>query len=153
MTESSFTKSMKHWNSSFPTINTMEDDDTYMESNGAFSYQMDYIEHQESEQDGIGLLNNDTTVTNGLSDLLTDSSAQMAQDNAAPEEIRVDWGGEHQFTLTCEQPISLKSVISKITGHARVMGNLKLTYHLDGENKLVTINTTKQMKHYLQLSE
>ena len=77
----------------------------------------------------------------------------MADDNGAPEEIRVDWGGGHQFTLMCEQPISLKSVISKITGHARVMGDLMLTYHLDRGNKLVTINTNEQKEYYLQLPE
>ena len=117
------------------------------ESNGACSYQPDCVERQESEQDHMGLLNNDTPVTNGLSGL------QMADDNAAPEEIRVDWGGGHQFTLTCEQRVSLKSVIRKITGHARVMGDLMLTYHLDGGNELVTINTNEQMDHYLQLPE
>ena len=103
----------------------------------------------------MGLLNNDTTLTNGLSGLLTDSSAQVADDSAAPEEIRVDWGGGHQFTLTCEQPILLKSIISKITRHVRVMEDLMLTYHmdLDGENELVTINTSEQMEHYLKLSE
>ena len=73
-------------------------------------------------------------MTNGLGGFLTDSSIKVAGDNAVPKDIKVDWGEGHQFTLTCEQPITLKSVISKITGHARVMGDLMLTYHLDGGN-------------------
>ena len=132
---------------------TFADDDTYAESNNAFNYQPDCIEHQESEQNHIGLLNSDATVTNGLSGLLTDSSIKAAGDNAVPEEITVDWGGGHQFTLTCEQPITLKSVISKITGHARVMGDLMIIYHVDRGNKLVTISSNEQMLHYLQLPE
>ena len=147
MTDTGFTESMKHCHSAPVSSPTVADDDTCMGSNGTCSYQPDCVEHQESEQDHMGLLNNDTPVTNGLSGL------QMADNNAAPEEITVDWGGGHQFTLTCEQPISLKSVISKITGHARVMGDLMLTYHLDGGNELVTINTNEQMEHYLQLAE
>ena len=153
MTDTGFTDSMKHCHSAPVSSPTVTDDDTYMESNGACSYQPDCVECQETEQDHTGLLSNDTTVTNGLSGLLTDSSAQMADNNTAPEEITVDWGGGNQFTLTCEQPISLKGVISKITGHARVMGDLMLTYHLDGGNELVTINTNEQMEHYLQLPE
>ena len=147
MTDTGFTDSMKHCHSAPVSSPTVTDDDTYMESNGACSYQPDCVERQESEQDHIGLLNNDTPVTNGLSGL------QMADNNAAPEEITVHWGGGHQFTLKCEQPISLESVISKITEHARVMGDLMLTYHLDGGNELVTINTNEQMEHYLQLPE
>ena len=147
MTDTGFTDSMKHCHSAPVSSPTVTDDDTYMESNGTCSYQPDCVEHQESEQDHMGLLNNDTPVTNDLNGL------QMADNNTAPEEITVDWGGGHQFTLTCEQPISLKSVISKITGHARVMGDLMLTYHLDGGNELVTINTNEQMEHYLQLPE
>ena len=91
-------------------------------------------------------------MTNGLSGLLTDSSVKVKDNNGVPEDITVDWGG-HQFTLTYEQPITLKSVINKITGHARVMGDLMLTYHLDGGNELVTINTNQEMTHYLQLPE
>ena len=152
MTETGFTESLKHCHSA--PVSIVADDNTYMESNGACSYQSDCVECQESKQDHMGLLNNDTTVKNGLSGLLTDSTAQMTDNNAAPEEIRVDWGGGHQFTLKCEQPISLKSVISKITGYVRVMGDLMLTYHLDGGNEqLVTINTNEQMEYYLQLPE
>ena len=127
------------------------DDDTYAESTNAFNYQPDCVEHQESEQDHIGLLNSDATVTNGLSGLLTDSSTKAAGDIAVLEDITVDFRGGHQFTLTCEQPITLKSVISKITGHAKVMGDLMLTYHLDGGNELITISSNEQMQRYLQL--
>ena len=153
MTETGFTESMKHCHSAPVSSPTFADDDTYAESNSAFSYQPDCVERQESEQDHIGLLNSDATVTNGLSGLLTDSSVKMKDNNGVPEDITVDWGGGHQFTLTCEQPITLKSVISKITGHARVMGDLMLTYHLDGGNERVNINTNEQMEHYLQLPE
>ena len=153
MTTTGFTQSLKHCHSVPVSSPTFADDDTYAESNNTFSCQPDCVEHQESEQDHIGLLNSDATVTNGLSGLLTDSSLKMKDNNGVPEDITVDWGGGHQFTLTCEQPITLKSVISKITGHARVMGDLMLTYHLDGGNELVIINTNEQMEHYLQLPE
>ena len=151
MTETGFTESMKHCHSAPVSSSTIADDDTFVESNNAFSYQPDCVERQESEQDHIGLLNSDATVTNSLSGLLTNSSVKIKDNNGVPEDITVDWGGGHQFTLTCEQPITLKSIISKITRHARVMGNLMLTYHLDGGSELVTINTDEQMEHYLQL--
>ena len=65
----------------------------------------------------------------------------------------MDCGGGYQFTLTCEQPVTLKSVISKIMGETRVMGDLLLTYHLDGGTELVTINTDEQLEYYFQLPE
>ena len=153
MTETNFTQSMKHCHSAPVSSPTVTDDNTYMESNSAFSYQPDCVECQESEQDHIGMLNNDTMMTDVLNDLLTDSFIKMVDDIVEPEEIVVNCGGGHQFTLTCEQPITLKSVISKITGHLRVMGDLMLTYHLNGGNELVTINTNEQMENYLQLPE
>ena len=85
----------------------------------------------------------------GLSGLLTDSSLKIAES----EEINVDLGGEYKLRLTCEQPVTLKSVISKIAMEARGIGDSLLTYHLDGGNELITINNDEQMEHYLQLPE
>ena len=153
MITTGFTQSLKHCHSAPVSSPTVKDDDTYTESNSEYSYQLDCVEHQESEQDHIGLLNNDTTVINGINELLTDSSIKAMDDNVAPEDITIDLGGGHQCTLTCEQPITLKSVISKITGLARMMEDLMLSYYLDGGNELITINTNEQMVHYIQLPE
>ena len=157
MTETGFTDSMKHCHStpvSSPTIATMENN-SYMESNGVFDYQPNCLERQESEQEHI-LLNGDSTAVNGLRGLLTDPSLKMADtltNDTISEEIKVDLGGGYQLRLSCEQPVTLKSVISKIAKEARGMGDLLLTYHLDGGNELVTINNDEQMEHYLKLPE
>ena len=156
MTDTGFAESMKHCHSTSPTISTMENN-SYMESNGVFDYHPNCLEHQESMQEHIDLLNSDSTAVNGLSGLLTaDSSLKMADTptkDTASKEIRVDIGGGYQLRLTCEQPVTLKSVISKIAMEARGMGDLLLTYHLDGGNELITINNDEQMEHYLQLPE
>ena len=159
MTDTGFAESMKHCHStpvSSPTIATMENN-SYMESNGVFDYQPNCLERQESVQEHIDLLNSDSTAVNGLRGLLTaDSSLKMADTptkDTASKDIRVDIGGGYQLRLTCEQPVTLKSVISKIAMEARGMGDLLLTYHLDGGNELVTINNDEQMEHYLQLPE
>ena len=145
MTDTNFTESMKH-------CHTMP---LSLEGDGNLSYQPDCIERQESEQEHTDLLNSDPSVSSGLSGLLTDQSLKMVHtnDNTAPEDITVDCGGGYRFTLTCEQPVTLESVISKITGETRVMGDLLLTYHLDGGDELVTINTDEQLEYYLQLPE
>lgn len=156
MTDTGFSESMKHCHTAPVNSPTAMQNDMYMENNGNLSYQPDCIERQESdEQEHIGLLNSNPSVSNGLSGLLTDPSLKMVHtnDNTAPEDITVDCGGGYQFTLTCEQPVTLTSVINKITGETRVMGDLLLTYHLDGGDELVTIHTNEQMEHYLQLPE
>ena len=157
VTETGFTDSLKHCHStpvSSPTIATMENN-SQMEGNSVLDYQPNCLERQESEQEHI-LLNGDSTAVNGLRGLLTDSSLKMADtltNDTILEEIKVDLGGGYQFRLSCEQPVTLKSVISKIAKEARGMGDLLLTYHLDGGDELVTINNDEQMKHYLQLPE
>ena len=155
MTDTGFAESMKHCHSTSPTISTMENN-SYMESNGVFDYHPNCLEHQESVQEHIDLLSSDSTPVNGLRGLLTaDSSLKMADTptkDTASKDIRVDISGGYQLRLTCEQPVTLKSVISKITMKARGMGDLLLTYH-DGGNELITINNDEQMEHYLQLPE
>ena len=155
MMDTGFTESMKHCHTAPVNSPTAMQNDMYMENNGSLSYQPNYIKHQESEQEHIGLLNSDPPVSNGLSSLLIDPSLKMVctNDNTAPEDITIDCSGGYQFTVTCEQPITVKSVISKITGETRLMGDLLLTFHHDGRNELVTINTDKQLEHYLQLPE
>ena len=145
MTDTGFTESMKH-------CHTMP---FSLESDGNLSYQRDCIEYQEREQKHTDLLHSNLSTSNRLSGLLTDPSLKMVHtnDNTAPEDITVNCCGGYQFTLTCEQPITLKSVISKITGETRVMGDLLLTYHFDGGTELVTVNTDEQLEHYLQLPE
>ena len=156
MRETGFTESLKHCHSipvNLPAVNTMQDN-SFIESDG---------EHQESEQECTTQLNTNPTVNNGISGNLSMISMTDALTNdAASEEIKVDLGGGYQLRLSCEQPITLKSVISKIAlksvirkiaKEARAMGDLLLTYHLDGGNELVTINNDEQMEHYLQLPE
>ena len=143
MTDTGFSESMKHCHTmpvSSPTITAMQND------------VLIGIEHQESEQEHTGMLNSDHLVSNGLKGLLTDPS-RHTNDKTALEDITIDCGGGYQFTLTCKQPITLKSVISKITGETRMMGDLLLTYHCDEGNELVTINTDEKLDHYLQLLE
>ena len=159
MMETGFEESMKHCHSTpvtSPTIATMENN-SYMESNGVFDYQPNCLEHQESVQEHIGLLNSESIAVNGLSGLLTaDSSLKMADTptrDTALVEIRVDLGGGYQLQLKCEQPIILKNVISKIAVEARRTGDLLLTYRLDRGNEFITINNNEQMEHYLQLPE
>ena len=159
MTETGFEESMKHCHSTpltSPTIATMENN-SYMESNGVFDYQPNCLERQESVlQEHIGLLNSESIAVNGLSGLLTaDSSLKMADTptrDTALVEIRVDLGGGYQLQLKCEQPVTLKNVISKIAVEARRAGDSLLTYR-DGGNNLITINDDEQMEHYLKLPE
>ena len=159
MTDTGFMDSIKHCHTTpvnSPTIATMESN-LYVETNGVFDYQPNCLERQESTQGHIELLNSESGHANGLSGLLTDPSVKMADahtnDKSSSEDIVVDWGGGQQLQLSCDHPITLKSVISKIAMEARVTGDLLLKYHFDDGNELVTINTNEQMEHYLQLPE
>ena len=154
MKDTGFTESMKHCSSvpeDPPNVSTLQDS-ALLKNKDPYLDQYDCIRQPDGELEHTDTLDNDPTISN-LNSLSTDPSIPT-NDNTGSEEIVIDYGRGHQVTLTCEQPVTLKSVINKIKTETNMIGDLLLMYHFDdGNNKLVTINTNEQMEHYLQLPE
>ena len=150
MKDTGFTESMKHCYSEpeDPLTVTALQDDPLLQNKDPCDSQHDCIKQHDSEQEYIDTLDNDPTISK-LNSLSNDLFI-LTNDTTGSEEIIIEYGREYQVTLTCEQPVTLKSVINKIKTVTNMTGDLLLTYHF---NKLVTINTNEQMEHYLLLPE
>ena len=143
MTDTGFTESMRHCSSLLEdtqTVTTLQDDALFKNKDPCNS-QRDCIKQHDSEHE-----------RNKLNNLSNDLSI-LTNNTTGSEEIVIDYGRGYQVTLTCEQPVTLNSVINKIKTETSKTGYLLLTYHFDDGNELVTINTNEQMEHYLQLPE
>ncbi|XP_065920042.1 leucine-rich repeat serine/threonine-protein kinase 2-like [Dysidea avara] len=133
MEDTGFTDSLKYCKSSAGTVPTQND----ALDNGTIDHQQDVKEHN------VDTLHDDATVSTAL--IHNDVSSLS-------EQLSVNLPTGEQLTLVCKQPITINSLINKLTMVTEMMGNMLITYQVDGED-VVTVKNNEQLEQYLRLSD